>query len=140
MGGLTFDAAGNAYGTTYGGYQTQQATVFELSPQADGTWRKTVLELLPGNGSITNLTMDAAGNLYGTTTGTPGINDDHNGMVFKLSQVGGSWTFTQLHEFAGGDEGVFPSGSVAVDAAGNVYGSCVADGANGWGTIWEVTP
>jgi len=140
MGGLTFDSAGNAYGTTYGGYQTQQATVFELSPQADGTWRKTVLELLPGNGSINNLTMDAAGNLYGTTTGTPGINDDHYGMVFKLSQVGGSWMFTQLHEFAVGDEGVFPDGSVAVDAAGNVYGSCTAEGANLFGTIWELTP
>jgi len=136
VGGLVFDAAGNAYGTTTGAYQSEPGTVFQLSPQADGTWRETVLHTFPGNGPINNLTMDSAGNLYGTTPGTPGINPDHNGMVFKLSQVNGSWTFTQLYEFTGGDDGAFPSGIVAVDAAGNLYGVTVASP----GTIWELTP
>ena len=138
LGGLVFDAAGNAYGTTYGA--GAPATVFQLSPQADGTWRETVLYIFPGIGPINNLTMDAAGNIYGTTPGTPGINPDHYGMVFKLSLVNGSWTFTQLYEFTGGDDGAFPSGIVAVDPAGNLYGTCVAAGANERGTIWEVTP
>jgi hypothetical protein len=84
--------------------------------------------------------MDATGNIYGSTPGTPGINPDHYGMVFKLSQVDGSWTFTQLYEFTGGDDGALPSGIVAVDSAGNLYGVCVAAGANERGTIWEVTP
>ncbi len=141
IGGLVFDAAGNAYGTTAGAYQQQPGTVFQLSPQADGTWKETVLYVFPGNGPVNNLTMDAAGNLYGTTPGTPGINPDHNGMVFKLSQVSGSWTFTQLYEFTGlGDDGAFPSGIVAVDSAGNLYGVTVAAGANAQGTIWELTP
>ena len=57
-----------------------------------------MLHIFPGIGPINNLTMDAAGNLYGTTPGSA-ENEDHYGMVFKLSQVNGSWTFTQLHEF-----------------------------------------
>jgi hypothetical protein len=136
VGGLVFDAAGNAYGTTAGAYQSQQGILFQLSPQADGTWKETVLYLFPGNGPVNNLTMDAAGNIYGTTPGTPGINPDHNGMVFKLSPINGSWTFTQLYEFTGGDDGAFPSGIVAVDPAGNLYGVTVASP----GTIWELTP
>jgi hypothetical protein len=137
VGGLVFDAAGNAYGTTAGYYQQPAtATVFQLSLQSDGTWRKTILYVFPGNGPIANLTMDDAGNLYGTTPGTPDINPDSYGMVFKLSPVGDSWTFTQLYEFTGGADGSSPSGSVTVDSAGNLYGACTASP----GTIWELTP
>ena len=136
VGGLVFDAAGNAYGTTAGFYQSQPATVFELSPQSDGTWRETVLYVFPGNGPIADLVMDSAGNLYGTTPGTPGINPDHNGMVFKLSRASGMWSFTQLYEFTGGADGVFPNGRLAIDSAGNIYGECIG----GTPTIWEITP
>ncbi len=140
VGGLVFDAARNAYGTTSGFYYGQPGTVFQLSPQADGSWRETVLHVFPSTGPIANLTMDEAGNLYGTTPGNAGVNPDHNGMVFKLSPAGDSWTFTQLYEFTGGDDGAFPSGIVAVDSAGNLYGVTVAAGANAQGTIWELTP
>ncbi len=141
VGGLVFDAAGNAYGSTFGYYQQVPGTLFELSPQADGTWRETVLHAFSSTGPASNLAMDDAGNLYGTTTGNAGNDDDHYGMAFKLSQVNGSWTFTQLYEFSPGDDGAFPGdGSVAVDSAGNVYGSCTAEGANFRGTIWEITP
>jgi hypothetical protein len=141
LGGLIFDAAGNAYGSTY----EPPGTVFQLSPQQDGSWRETVLHVLAGiNGPFygpeSNLAMDASGNLYGTTPGTPFSQEDHNGMVFKLSQVDGSWTFTQLYEFTGGDDGSFPVGGVIVDSAGNLYGACTTGGANQRGTIWEITP
>src|ERR1700680_1971289 len=36
--GLIFDAAGNLYGTTGGGGAYHGGTVFELSPQSDGSW------------------------------------------------------------------------------------------------------
>ena len=120
--------------------QQVPGTLFELSPQGDGTWRETVLYEFVSTGPVNNLTMDAAGNIYGTTPGNAFVDDDHYGMVFKLSLVNGSWTFTQLYEFTGGDDGAFPAGVVAVDAAGNLYGVCVAGGADEQGTIWEVTP
>ena len=80
IGGLVFDAAGNAYGSTGGIYSSVPGTVFQLSPQQDGTWRETVLHVFAGlngpfNGPISNLTMDAAGSLYGTTPGTPDSNE-----------------------------------------------------------------
>ena len=136
VGGLVFDAAGNAYGTTAGTYNSEPGTVFELSPQSDGTWSETVLYVFPGNGPLADLVKDSAGNLYGTTPGTPGNNPDHNGMVFKLSQTGGVWSFTQLYEFTGGADDAFPGGRVAIDSAGNIYGQCIASP----GTIWELTP
>ncbi len=136
QGGLIFDAAGNAYGTTQGG----PGTVYQLSPQADGTWRETVLHLFPSNinGPAGNLVMNAAGNLYGLTQGTPGNNPDKWGMIFELSLVNGSWVFTQLHEFTNGDDGSTPSG-ITIDSAGNLYGACVHAGPYGQGLIWEIT-
>ena len=55
VGGLVFDAAGNAYGSTAGAYQGQPGTLFQLSPQADGTWKETVLYVFPGIGPVNNL-------------------------------------------------------------------------------------
>jgi hypothetical protein len=141
VGGLIFDANGNAYGTTEGSYTSPPGTVFQLSPQADGTWRETVLHHfdLGANGPVSNLAMDAAGNLYGTTPGSP-TQDDRWGMVFRLSPVNGSWVFTQLYEFTNGSDGANPAGGVSIDSSGNLYGACTNGGANGLGTVWEITP
>ncbi len=140
--GLIFDAAGNAYGTTMGMANGQlPGTVYQLSPQGNGTWVETVLHVFDPNtyGPASNLAMDAAGNLYGTTPGTAGNNSDHWGMVFELSPMNGSWTFTQLHHFTDGTDGGIPSG-VTLDAAGNLYGTSFIGGVNGWGIVWELTP
>jgi len=136
--GLIFDAAGNAYGTTAGG-SGQPGTVFQLSPQGDGTWRETVLHVFTVDsiGPKANLAMDAAGNLYGSTQGLGG--GDQFGMVFKLSLVNGSWTFSDVYHFTNGAEGAYPVGGVSVDSAGNLFGTCVNGGANNYGTVWEIT-
>jgi hypothetical protein len=137
-GGLIFDAAGNAYGTTAGNDQDQPGSVFELTPNGDGTWHETVLHLFTtGYGPVSNLTMDAAGNLYGATQGLGG--GDRFGTVFKLSKVNGSWVFTDLHDFNGHDEGGLPGGALTLDAAGNIYGTC-GTGFENDGTVWEITP
>ena len=78
--GLVFDAAGNLYGTTWfgGAYKNGDycpggcGTAFELVPGTNGKWTEKVLHSFDANGKdgyepVAGLTIDAAGNLYGTT-------------------------------------------------------------------------
>jgi uncharacterized repeat protein (TIGR03803 family) len=95
------DAAGNLYGTTYGGGVHGFGTVFELSPMAGGGWTETILHSFnnPGDGytPVAGLVLDSAGNLYGTTVEGGRYN---SGTVFELSPTaGGVWTEKILHHF-----------------------------------------
>ncbi len=87
--GLIFDVAGSLYSTTYygGSYGPYGGgTVFELTPEAGGSWTEQVLYSFPTTGTDAShpdagLIFDAVGNLYGTTYygGTSGW-----GTVFEL--------------------------------------------------------
>ena len=104
FGGLIFDSAGNLYGTTIDGGSGGGGTVFELSPSGD-TWTFKLLYSFSGQGDCgpgATLTMDGAGNLYGTTY-CDGIYN--NGSVFKLSNTQNGWVYTSLHDFTGGTDG-----------------------------------
>lgn len=136
-GGVIFDSSGNLYGTTSNRGPSGGGTVFKLTP-SNGTWTLTVLHSFAGSGGPQGgLTMDAAGNLYGTTYGD-GTHD--YGNVFELSPSDGGWTYTDLYDFTGGDDGGNPLGSVAMDANGNLYGTTSSYGTHGYGVIWEITP
>ncbi len=120
FGGLIKDQWGNLYGTTaFGPTNENGGTVYELQPFG-GSWTYSILAALPGNeetiGPQDAPTMDAAGNLYATSFGGGSGND---GYAFKLTPSGGSWIYTDLHDFNGQD-GVNPSG-VVLDAHGNLY-------------------
>lgn len=82
--------------------------------------------------------MDASGNLYGTTRAN-GYLGTGDGLVYKLTPSSGTWTETVLHYFEGSD-GQFPSGSVLIDANGNLYGTTSYGGAYDNGVVWEITP
>ncbi len=147
--GVIFDAAGNLYGTTVAGGAYYGGTVFELSPTADGNWTETILYSFMNNGldgqdPESSLTLDAAGNLYGTTYrgGTGGCSYGC-GTVFEVSPVaGGGWTETVLHTFgtSGSKDGQAPYGSLIFDALGNLYGTTSSGGAHGCGTVFELSP
>lgn len=135
--GLIFDSAGNLYGAAESYGSGGGGTVFELSPSG-GSWNFSVLASLTGTaGPVASLTLDASGNLYGTT-----FRDDSYGYgsVFELTQSSGSWTYTDLHDFTGGTDGGYPGGGVTLDVSGNLYGTAVEGGANGFGVVWEITP
>lgn len=137
IGPLIADTSGTLYGTTSGGGAHDSGTVFRLA--ADGS--ETVLWSF-GNGSdgaypIGALHMNSAGALYGTTDGG-GLAQDE-GTVFKLSQSGGSWTETVLHNFTGSD-GASPFAGLVADSAGNLYGTTTAGGTYGFGTAFEIGP
>ena len=66
-GGVSFDPAGNLYGTTSYGGEYGGGTVYKLAPNSDGSWSESVLYSFGADGWGTNgpLSIDAAGNLYG---------------------------------------------------------------------------
>jgi len=83
--GLTFDSAGNLYGTTNAGGAYGYGVVFKLTPSANGGWEEKVLHHFmggkDGGNPYAGLILDAAGNLYGTaTSGGRG-----NGVVFEIT-------------------------------------------------------
>lgn len=148
--GLVIDRAGNLYGATStgGSGNGNGGTVFELSPSPGGSYSFSLLYSLAGPGGTDNnpgpwgsLVMDEAGNLYGTTWQDGAFNA---GNVFKLTPSGGSWIYTSLHDFTGGNDGGYPLSSVTFDAAGNLYGTTEGGGLPNCnttcGVIWEITP
>jgi uncharacterized repeat protein (TIGR03803 family) len=137
--GLVQDAAGNFYGTTYGGGDLGKGMVFKL----DTTGQVTVLHSFAGvpDGQFPNtkLVRDAAGNLYGTTEigGDPKCNFA-NGcvMVFKLDATG---TETVLHSFTESRaDGGYPEGGLVRDASGTLYGTTYFGGASNLGTVFKL--
>ncbi len=127
-GGLIGDAAGNFYGTTYGG-GLDVGTVFKV----DAAGHETVLFRFRGGagGAYPNgaLTLDPEGNLYGTTAsgGTDGCGGEANGcgVVFKLDKNNKE---TVLLSFPIDTDGYVPSGNLIRDAEGNLYGTTGAGG------------
>lgn len=125
------------YGGAYGA-----GTVFELTPNDDGTWTKSVLhDFIGQDGSDPYaLTFDAAGTLYGTA-GSGGAYG--YGAIYTLTpQPDGSWTQQVIHSFTGGKDGAYPfrDGSLTLDSAGNIYGTVPFGGAYGYGLVYELIP
>src|SRR5208282_3087393 len=84
------------------------------------------------------LIIDAAGDLFGTTY-NGGANN--NGTVFEIAKTstGYNSTPTTLVSFNGAN-GLYPrSGALISDAAGDLFGTTEGGGANGYGTVFELT-
>ena len=132
--GLVTNSAGNLYGTTIVGGATNNGTVFKATPGGTEAVLYSFKGGSDGASPYATLTIDAKGNLYGTTFfgGTRGV-----GTVFKLTPGGQE---TVLHSFQSGHDGANPAGSVIMDAQGNLYGTTEGGGAPGYGTVFKVTP
>jgi uncharacterized repeat protein (TIGR03803 family) len=131
---LIRDAAGNLYGTTLYGGASNYGTVFKVDT---ATGAETVLHNFAGGSDgkhpYGGLILDAAGNLYGTTSGggTSGF-----GIVFKI----GAGKEKVLHSFAGyPTDGAYPAASLIRDAIGNLYGTTANSGAFNFGTVFKVS-
>jgi uncharacterized repeat protein (TIGR03803 family) len=139
-GSLVFDAAGNLYGITQNGGANDLGAVFKLSPAA-GKWTETLIHSFGGapDGSfpVSGLTEDAAGNLYGTTSGGGA---SASGSVYKLTpNSDGSWTETVIYSFGGMPDGRLPAAEVVLDSKGNLYGTTEGGGASNLGTVFELS-
>ncbi|MBV8889526.1 MAG: VCBS repeat-containing protein, partial [Alphaproteobacteria bacterium] len=153
--GLIMDGAGNLYGTTVNGGTIVAnicndgcGVVFELTPNQQKTaWTQTVLygfcsqfDCADGSQPTAGLIMDAAGNLYGTTSNG---GDENDGTVFELmpSQQNTTWTETVLHSFGSvAGDGTHPYASLIMDRAGNIYGTTFGNGIGGGAKVFELLP
>ena len=96
------------------------------------------------------LIEDASGNLYGTTKGG-GITNSSDcntgscgyGTVFELTPSGSGFAKTVLYNFCSQSfcsDGANPYAGVIEDTSGNLFGTTYNGGANGGGTVFELTP
>jgi uncharacterized repeat protein (TIGR03803 family) len=137
-GELTFDQAGNAYGTL-------DYAVFTLM-LSDGAWQQTNLHSFDGGGDgktpVSGVIFDPRGNLYGTTLsgGGQGCSSMGCGIVYQLVPGVSGWTENILYAFQGAADGDSPVGRLIMDATGNLYGTAFEGGQNGGGTVFELSP
>lgn len=137
-GDLIQDAAGNLYGTTFGGGAYNLGVVFKLDPSGAETILHNFTGAADGSHPEGGLFEDPRGNLYGTTTdgGSVGL-----GTVFELDTNN---VVTSLHSFKGAPDGAQPI-SKLVSINGDLYGVTQFGGTSSpscgesCGTIFKIT-
>jgi uncharacterized repeat protein (TIGR03803 family) len=152
-GALIFDDSGNLYGTTQYGGTHNYGTVFELSPGTNNTWVETILYNFgaatdDGANPTGALIFDSSGYLYGTTQAG---GEHYWGTVFRLKPTSkDGWTENILYNFgASSTDGEVPTGKLAIDTEGNLYGATWGGGTSefttcsenyfGCGTVFKLT-
>lgn len=128
-GSLVQGTDGNFYGTTAGG-----------GPKNDGTL--TTLYSLDSSDNaspMAGLVQATDGNLYGTTFGAEDGGRHNSGSVFEITPGG---KLTMLYSFCAQTnctDGAIPDAGLVLATNGNFYGTTVFGGANGDGTVFEIT-
>lgn len=135
--GLAEDGSGNFYGTTYFGGNANDGVVFEYS--AGGKY-SALYSFCSQNGCadgsepFATVTLDAKGNLFGTTSRG---GDKNYGVLFEIA--GGK--YGRLHSWCtenGCADGGYPYGTLAFDSAGHIFGTTQYGGAYGLGEVYGV--
>jgi uncharacterized repeat protein (TIGR03803 family) len=138
---LILDQKGNLYGTTAGG-GTQgvgDGTVFEVAPSGQ---ERVIYNFAGGTadgfGPFGNLVFDDQGNLYGTTFyGGATL----NGTLFKVTPEGQESVLYSFCSLQNCTDGFSPSGGLAFDKEGNLYGTAEEFGKHGYGgVVFKFTP
>jgi uncharacterized repeat protein (TIGR03803 family) len=160
--GLVADASGAFYGTTsQGGFEGSPCyygcgVVYKLTPKGGGVYAESVIYAFAGGNDgeepLAPVTLDANGDLFGTTLSGGGTSCKPTGYVqgcgtiFELSPASQAYAYLQLHAFQGVPDGALPTSAVLVDAAGSLYGTTSSGGkldsqdycgSSGCGTIFR---
>ncbi|MBV9063446.1 MAG: hypothetical protein JOY77_11045 [Alphaproteobacteria bacterium] len=140
---ITPDGQGNLYGTTeYGGGkgcgEGGCGTVFRIA--GDGTY--AVIYAFKGGSDganpVAGVTLAPDGSLYGTTSNGGGAAFCSGcGTVYRIAPDGKE---SVIYAFQGDSDGAYPSGSVALDKKGNIYGTTAGGGPDYQGTIFRISP
>lgn len=145
--GVTFGPDGNLYGTTaYGGADCQielgYGIVFQLVPNADGTWSENILHTFSasdGGFPYSPVVFDGNRNLYGMTT--EGV---AHGTIFQLMpRSNGDWVLNTIHQFTGGLDGGFAPnftyGGLVYAGGGRLYGTTEVGGLHNEGVVFSLS-
>jgi uncharacterized repeat protein (TIGR03803 family) len=138
-GTVAIDSKDNIYGTAQAGGANGQGTVWEIANGTTNITALTTFDLSNGSGNVpsSGVTIDSAGNLYGTTAYGPLVPFTAEGTVWQIAS--GTSNLTTLASFTVyGSSGFRPYAGVTIDGSGNLYGTAVFGGANGYGTVWEI--
>ncbi len=139
--GLVQGTDGDFYGTTFQGGTNASGTVFQITPSGTLTTLYNFCSqssCADGRFLYAPLVQGTDGNFYGTTY-QGGANND-NGTVFQITPSG---TLTTLYSFcphSGCADGQNPYAGLVQGTDGNFYGTTLNGGANGSGTVFEITP
>lgn len=130
--GLTRDAAGNLFGTTYSGGPSGDGTVFEVPAAGGGLFTLASFSGANGAQPAGNVFVDARGNMFGTTESGGPAGD---GTIFEVLFGGGD--VVTLASFNNAN-GAVPESNLVMDAKGNLFGTTKLGGAAGLGTVFEL--
>ncbi len=135
--GPTIDVAGNIYAIV-------ASEVVKLSPNGNG-WTSTMIYHIGGPIlEASTPIVDKAGNIYGTLASVRNLPCSKGGCgkVYKLVPGQLKWTYKIIHTFGPTPDGNTPEGNLALDAAGNVYGtaSSLDYPEYGYGNVYELKP
>jgi uncharacterized repeat protein (TIGR03803 family) len=142
LGGLTMDSAGNLYGATSAAICAPPncGSVFKLDTSGSYTTLHSFSGGSDGSDPLGSLTMDAQGNIYGSTNDGGAVNSacqNGCGTVFQIDAAG---VFTTLYAFTGGADGHGMNSGVAPGPNGILYGASEAGGAYGCGAVFSIQP
>src|SRR5437762_6597435 len=149
QGFLIVDTAGNVYGTTVQGGAHNGGNAFELSPNGDGSWTFQVLYNFCSQANCADGAAPSGLTYEGASSGVPydGVSPlfgTAGKVAFQLVLGEQGWTESVLYTFCsqGAEnctDGSEPMGGVFVDGSGSLFGTTFSGGANGRGTVFELT-
>ena len=135
---VVLDAAGNLYGTASDGGAAGFGVLYRL----DAAGSETVLHNFrggpDGRNPETGVVLDAAGNLFGTTSSGGHKGRDCRAGCGVVNKLDASGIETVLYTFMGYPDAANSLSGVTFDSAGNLYGTTAHGGASGLGAVYEV--
>jgi uncharacterized repeat protein (TIGR03803 family) len=142
LAGMVQATNGYLYGTTQQSGMYGEGTIFKMTPSGSLTTIYSFCSLTgctDGVNPFAGLIQATNGDLYGTTAGG-GSGTPASGTVFKMTPSGGLTTIYNFCSQSLCTDGSEPLAGLIQATNGDFYGTTLAGGAHGEGTVFKLTP